>query len=142
MGGSGLLDRRAPCGSKAIPPSPSIDRSERMKGGLTPHLPVGGSTQLSGHTNSRTKDGGTRKGKVVAGVAGGKAALVAALGTGAAREFANTPAGHQGLLAWPERRQVDLVVCEPSGGYAQAMARRRHQAQRAVRLAAPRRARA
>ena len=78
--------------------------------------------------------------KVVAGVAGGKATLVAALRTGAAQEFANTPAGHGELLAWLEQRRVDLVVCEPSGGYEKGLVRRLQRAQRAVSLVAPGRA--
>ena len=80
--------------------------------------------------------------KVVAGVDVGKATLVAALRTGAAREFANTPAGHGELLAWLEQRKVALVVCEPSGGYEKGLVRGLHQAQRAVSLVAPGRARA
>ena len=80
--------------------------------------------------------------KVVAGVAGGKATLVAALRTGVAREFANTAAGHGELLAWLEQRKVDLVVCEPSGGYEKGLVRGLHRAQRAVSLVAPGRARA
>ena len=40
--------------------------------------------------------------KVVAGVAGGKATLVAALCAGATQEFANSPAGREQLLAWLE----------------------------------------
>ena len=80
--------------------------------------------------------------KVVAGVDVGKATLVAALRTGAAREFANTPAGRGELLAWLEQRKVDLVVCEPSGGYEKGLVGGLHQAQRAVSLVAPGRARA
>ena len=80
--------------------------------------------------------------KVVAGVDVGKATLVAALRTGAAQEFANTPAGRGELLAWLEQRKVGLVVCEPSGGYEKGLVRGLHQAQRAVSLAAPGRARA
>ena len=48
--------------------------------------------------------------KVVAGVAGGKATLVAALRAGPAREFANTPAGRRQLLTWLEQRKGDLAV--------------------------------
>ena len=80
--------------------------------------------------------------KVVAGVDVGKATLVAALRTGVAREFANTPAGRQQLLAWLEQRKADLVVCDPSGGYEKGLVRGLHQAQRAVSLVAPGRARA
>ena len=80
--------------------------------------------------------------KVVAGVAGGKATLVAALRAGVSQEFANTPAGRQQLLAWLEQRQVALVVCEPSGGYEKGLVGGRHRAQRAVSLVAPGRARA
>ena len=80
--------------------------------------------------------------KVVAGVDVGKATLVAALRTGVAREFANTAAGHGELLAWLEQRKVDLVVCEPSGGYEKGLVRCLHRAQRAVSLVAPGRARA
>ena len=80
--------------------------------------------------------------KVVAGVDVGKATLVAALRAGASQEFANTPAGHGELLAWLEQRRVDLVVCEPSGGYEKGLVGGLHRAQRAVSLAAPGRARA
>ena len=80
--------------------------------------------------------------KVVAGVDVGKATLVAALRSGAAQEFANTPAGHGELLAWLEGRKVGLVVCEPSGGYEKGLVRRLHRAERAVSLVAPGRARA
>ena len=80
--------------------------------------------------------------KVVAGVAGGKATLVASLRAGAAREFANNPAGHGELLTWLEQRQGNLVVCEPSGGYEKGLVRGLHQAQRAVSLVAPGRTRA
>ena len=72
----------------------------------------------------------------------GKATLVAALRTGADQEFANTPAGRQQLLAWLEQRKVDLVVCEPSGGYEKGLVLRLHRAERAVSLVAPGRARA
>ena len=77
--------------------------------------------------------------KVVAGGAGGKATLVAALRAGASQEFANTPAGRGELLAWLEQRQVGLVVCEPSGGYEKGLV---GGLQRAVSLVAPGRARA
>ena len=80
--------------------------------------------------------------KVVAGVDVGKATLVASLRSGPAREFANSPAGREQLLAWLEQRKVALVVCEPSGGYEKALVRRLHQAERAVSLVAPGRARA
>ena len=80
--------------------------------------------------------------QVVAGVAGGKATLVAALRAGPAREFANTLDGRQRLLTWLEGRKVGLVVCEPSGGYEKGLVRGLHQAQRAVSLVAPGRARA
>ena len=80
--------------------------------------------------------------QVVAGVAGGKATLVAALRAGVSREFANTPAGRERLLAWLEQRQGALVVCEPSGGYEKGLVGGLHQAQRAVSLVAPGRARA
>ena len=40
--------------------------------------------------------------KVVAGVDGGKATLVASLRAGAAQDVANTPAGRGELLAWLE----------------------------------------
>ena len=80
--------------------------------------------------------------KVVAGVDVGKATLVAARSAGPAREFANTAAGHAQLRAWLARRQGDLVVCEPSGGYEQAMVRCLRQGQQAVSLVTPGRARA
>ena len=75
-------------------------------------------------------------------MAGGKATLGAALRAGAAREFANTPAGRQQLLTWLEGRKVGLVVCELSGGYEKGLVGGRHQAQWAVSLVAPGRARA
>lgn len=83
-----------------------------------------------------------KPGKVVAGVDVGKVALVAALPEGPAQQFANTPAGHDQLLAWLERQQVDLVVGEPSGGYEQPLARRLHSTQRALCLVPPGRVRA
>ena len=79
----------------------------------------------------------SKQSQVVAGVAGGKVTLVAAFRAGVAREFANTPAGRGELLAWLEQRKGDLVVCEPSGGYAKGLVRGLQWAQRAVRLAAP-----
>ena len=45
-------------------------------------------------------------------------------------------------MAWLEQRQVVLVVCEPSGSYEKGLVGGLHQAHRAVRLAAPGRARA
>ena len=84
----------------------------------------------------------SEKSKVVAGVDVGKATLVAARSAGPAREFANTAAGHAQLRAWLERRQGDLAVCEPSGGYEQAMARCLRQGQQAVSLVTLGRARA
>lgn len=83
-----------------------------------------------------------KPGKIVAGVDVGKVALVAALTKGVAQQFANTPAGHDQLLAWLEQRQVELVVGEPSGGYEQPLVRRLHATQRAVPLVPPGRARA
>ena len=80
--------------------------------------------------------------KVVAGVDVGKATLVAARRAGVAREFANTLAGREQQLAWLEQRRVDLVVCEPSGGYEKGLVRGLQRAERAVSLAAPGRARA
>ena len=78
----------------------------------------------------------------MAGVAGGKATLVASLRAGTAQEFANTPAGREQLLAWLEGRKGGLVVCAPSGGYEKGLVRVLHRAQRAVSLVAPGRARA
>ena len=83
-----------------------------------------------------------KPGKVVAGVDVGKVALVAALPEGPSQQFANTPAGHDQLLAWLERQQVDLVVGEPSGGYEQPLARRLHATQRDLCLVPPGRVRA
>ena len=80
--------------------------------------------------------------KVVAGVDVGKATLVATLRAGADQEFANSPAGRGELLAGLEQRRVELVVCEPSGGYEKGLVGGLHQAQRAVSLVAPGRARA
>ena len=60
----------------------------------------------------------------VVGIDVSKATLDAyALTSQQARQFANDPAGHQGLVAWLQGLGVGVAVLEASGGYEQAAAR-------------------
>lgn len=72
----------------------------------------------------------------------GKSIPVAARSAGPALEFAGAAGGHAQLRAGLERRHGYLAVCEPSGGYPQALGRCRRQGRQRVSPATPGRARA
>lgn len=78
----------------------------------------------------------------VVGIDVSKATLDAyALTSQQARQFANDPAGHQGLVAWLQELGVGVAVLEASGGYEGAAAQALRQAGLAVHVVDPKRVR-
>ena len=61
--------------------------------------------------------------RVVAGIDVGKANLDVSVNAGSVRRFANTEAGIVELLKWLKSEEVDLAVCEPTGGYERGLVR-------------------
>jgi transposase len=78
----------------------------------------------------------------VVGIDVSKATLDAyALASQQARQFANDPVGHQGLVAWLQGLGVGVAVLEASGGYEQAAARWLRRAGLVVHIVDPKRVR-
>jgi transposase len=78
----------------------------------------------------------------VVGIDVSKATLDAyALASQQARQFANDPAGHQGLVAWLQGLGVDVAVFEASGGYERAAAQALRRADLVAHVVDPKRVR-
>src|SRR5205814_10234937 len=58
-----------------------------------------------------------------------------------ARQFANDPAGHQGLVAWLQELGVGVAVFEASGGYERAAAQSLRRAGLVAHVVDPKRVR-
>ena len=80
--------------------------------------------------------------RLVAGIDVGKTRLDASAGGGEVHSFANDAEGIAAILEWLEAQEVELVVCEPTGGYEEPLARGLRQRGLPVHLAHPNKVRA
>ena len=80
--------------------------------------------------------------RLVVGIDVAKTRLDASAGGAQVHSFPNDAQGIPRLLAWLAGQAVDLVVCEPTGGYEEPLVQSLHQAGVPVHLAHPNKVRA